>query len=256
MYAEERQSEIAGDVQSRGRVSVTELAARFSVTGETIRRDLEILQHTGRLVRVHGGAIRPDIATVVEESDLAERSETRRYHKQAIAAAAVRLIPVDGGSVLLDAGTTTLALARAIHRDTRLTFITNSLQIGTVLADLPNSTLLLTGGRVRPTTGAAVGADAIDSLSRIRASVGFIGTNGLSVAHGLSTPDADEAATKRAMIAACTTTVVLADSSKLGREDLFSFASLDDIDFVVTDSAIDDKLATELRSHQIEVLTA
>lgn len=256
MYAEERQSEIAGDVRLRGRVSVAELATRFAVTGETIRRDLEILQHSGRLVRVHGGAVRPDVAAIVEEPDLAVREETRRDEKKAIATAALRLLPVDGGSVLIDAGTTTLTLATAIHRATRLTFITNSLQIGTALADLPDSTLLLTGGRVRPTTGASVGADAIGALSRMRASVGFIGTNGLSVAHGLSTPDAEEAATKRAMIAACTTTVVLTDSTKLNREELVSFGNLDDIDVLVTDAGIDPEFVKTLRAAQIEVVIA
>lgn len=256
MYAEERQSAIANEVRSRGRVSVTDLAARFSVTGETVRRDLVVLQRNGHLVRVHGGAVRPDVAAVVDEPDLVVREETRRAQKSAIGAAAAALLPADGGSVLIDAGTTTLQLALAIPGDIRLTYITNSIQIGGLVADAPGATVLLTGGRLRPKTGAVVGSDAIAMLSRVRASVGFLGTNALSVAHGLSTPDADEAATKRAMIAACTTTVVLADSSKINREELVSFGTLDDVDVLVTDEGIDASFADEIRAHQIELVIA
>lgn len=256
MYAEERQSAIAGEVRSRGRVSVTDLAARFSVTGETVRRDLALLQRNGHLIRVHGGAVRPDVGAVVDEPDLVVREETRRVQKSAIGAAAVALLPADGGSVLLDAGTTTLQLALAIPGDTRLTFITNSIQIGGVVADIPGATVLLTGGRLRPKTGAVVGTDATAMLSRVRASVGFLGTNALSVAHGLSTPDADEAATKRAMIASCTTTVVLADSSKMNREEFVSFGALEDIDVLVTDDGIDPAFADEIRACEIELVIA
>ncbi|MGB3699273.1 MAG: DeoR/GlpR family DNA-binding transcription regulator [Gordonia sp. (in: high G+C Gram-positive bacteria)] len=256
MYAEERQSSIASEVRSRGRVSVADLAARFSVTGETVRRDLAILQRSGQLVRVHGGAVRPDVAAVVEEPDLAIREQSRRIEKTAIGVAALALLPAAGGSVLIDAGTTTLQLASAIHPDTRLTFITNSIQVGGVLAALPGSAVMLTGGRLRPTTGATVGADAVAMLSTVRASVGFLGTNALSVGHGLSTPDADEAAVKRAMIAACGTTVVLADSSKINREELVRFGTLDDIDVVITDTGIDPGFVSELRAHDIEVVVA
>lgn len=256
MYAEERQSAIANEVRSRGRVSVADLSTRFSVTGETVRRDLAILQNNGHLVRVHGGAVRPDVAAVIDEPDLIVREETRRVEKAAIGAVAARLLPTDGGSVLIDAGTTTLALALAIHGDTRLTYITNSVQIGGIVAEFSSATVLLTGGRLRPKTGAAVGAEAIAMLSRIRASVGFIGTNALSLAHGLSTPDSDEAATKRAMIAACATTVVVADSAKINREELVSFGTLEDFDILVTDNGIDPDFAEALRDHQIEVLIA
>ncbi|ALG84627.1 DeoR/GlpR family DNA-binding transcription regulator [Gordonia phthalatica] len=256
MYAEERQSAIANEVRSRGRVSVADLAARFAVTGETVRRDLAILQRNGYLVRVHGGAVRPDVAAVIDEPDLIVREETRRVEKAAIGAAAARLLPADGGSVLIDAGTTTLQLALAIHGDTRLTYITNSVQIGGIVAELSSATVLLTGGRLRPKTGAAVGAEAIAMLSRVRASIGFVGTNALSIAHGLSTPDSDEAATKRAMIAACATTVVVADSTKINREELVSFGTLEDFDVLVTDSGIDPDFAEDLRDHQIEVVIA
>ncbi|EGD54022.1 DeoR/GlpR family DNA-binding transcription regulator [Gordonia neofelifaecis] len=256
MYAEERQSAIATEVRSRGRVSVADLAARFSVTGETVRRDLAILQRSGHLVRVHGGAVRHDVAAVVDEPDLVVREETHRAEKIAIGAAAVAFLPADGGSVLIDAGTTTLQLALAIHADTRLSYVTNSVQIAGVVADLPGAGVLLTGGRLRPKTGAAVGSEAVDMLGRVRASVGFLGTNGLSVAHGLSTPDPDEAATKRAMLAACATTIVLADSSKINREELMSFGGLDDFDVLITDGGIDRGFADELRAREIEVVIA
>ncbi len=215
MYAEERQSAIATEVRSRGRVSVADLAARFAVTGETVRRDLLILQRSGHLVRVHGGAVRPDVAAVVDEPDLSVREETHRPEKVEIGTAALAYLPATGGSVLIDAGTTTLQTALAIHPDTRLTYITNSVQIGGVLAELPGSAVLLTGGRLRPKTGAAVGADAVDMLGRVRASVGFIGTN-VTIPHKFSALQAVDVVDAQARRLGAVNTVVFRDGRAFG----------------------------------------
>ncbi|MFT4088051.1 MAG: DeoR/GlpR family DNA-binding transcription regulator [Gordonia sp. (in: high G+C Gram-positive bacteria)] len=256
MYAEERQQAIAAEVRARGRVSVTDLAARFDVTGETVRRDLTVLGRAGQLIRVHGGAVRPDVAAIVDELDLRERQQERLAEKSAIAAAAQRFIPPAGGSVLFDAGTTTHAAAAALAADLHLALVTNCVPIAAELSALPHCEVTLLGGRIRRKTQASVGADAIATLSRLRVTVGFIGTNGFSLAHGLSTPDPDEAAAKRAMIAAANQVVVLADSSKINREDLVSFGDLKDIDTVITDDGIDSAFAEELRAQDIEVVIA
>lgn len=256
MYAEERQQAIAAQVRDRGRVSVNDLSERFSVTGETVRRDLAALARTGSLVRVHGGAVRPDVAAVVEEPDLTTRESAQRAQKAAIGVAAQQFLPASGGAVLFDAGTTTYAAATALEADSRHQFVTTSLPIAAALSALARSSVVLVGGRLRRKTQSAVGADTCTTLSGLHTSVGFIGTNGLTLAHGLSTPDTDEASVKRAMIAACDTVVVLADSTKINRQELAAFGEVSDIDVLVTDDGIDPTLRSALASHDVEVVIA
>lgn len=254
MYAEERQQAIANEVRARGRVAVADLASRFEVTGETVRRDLGVLARQGVLLRVHGGAVRPDVMSVVGEPDLEEREQSRLGEKSAIGRAAQRFLPPAGGSVLFDAGTTTLRAALALPTDLELSVVTNAIPLAAHLSTLSRCDMTFVGGRVRGKTQAAVGAHTVDVLRRLRVSVAFLGTNGLSLEHGLSTPDPDEAAAKSAMIDAANRVVVLADSSKFNREDLVSFGALSDIDAIVTDSGIDDAFLADLHALDIEVV--
>ncbi|AMY18867.1 DeoR/GlpR family DNA-binding transcription regulator [Rhodococcus kroppenstedtii] len=255
MYAEERQNAIAGLIGQRGRVSVADLADTFGVTTETVRRDLAALDRMGVVRRVHGGAV-PVTTIATVEKGLAEREHTRTQEKDRIAAAAVRFLPDAGGSVALDAGTTTGRLAALVPVDVELTVVTNSLPIAQRLATVPSLSLHLAGGRVRGVTQATVGEDAVRTFTTLRVDVAFLGTNALSVAHGLSTPDTEEAAVKRAMAAAADRVVVVADSAKIGLEYFMSFAALDGVDVLVTDDGITDADCTRLQQHGLEVVVA
>ncbi len=255
MYAEERQQAIADLVAQRGRLSVTALAEEYDVTTETVRRDLSSLERAGVLRRVHGGAV-PAASLMLLEPKVGERDLAHADEKDRIARRAVDLLPADRGSLLLDAGTTTARLAMMIPRDLRVTVITNAVPIASRLAGSPSVSLHLLPGRVRPTTHAAVGEDTVAALGLLRPDVAFVGTNGLSRLHGLSTPDPAEAAVKRAMVACARQVVVLVDSSKIGREHMVRFAALDEVDVVITDSGIDDREVTGLESAGVEVLVA
>lgn len=256
MYAEERQQAIAEEVRVAGRASVAQLAAKFDVTSETVRRDLAVLERAGHLQRVHGGAVRPEVLRVIGEQGIAERETEQTEEKAAIGRAALRFLPPDGGSVLFDAGTTTFRAAEAMPRDRDLTLITNSLPIAGLLAGRHADGLRSLGGRVRGLTQATVGAETVAALGRLRVTTAFIGTNGLSEAHGLSTPDPDEAAVKAAMVAAARRVVVLADSSKMEREELSGFAGIDDIDVLITDAGIDARFSAALSARGVEVVIA
>jgi DeoR family fructose operon transcriptional repressor len=255
MYAEERQQAIAELVMSRGRASVADLAQTYDVTTETVRRDLAALDRTGILRRVHGGAV-PVRALHVVEPGVLERETTRADHKDAIARAALEFLPISGGSVLLDAGTTTGRVAAMLPTDRELVVVTNSVPIAARMAAMPTVSLQLLGGRVRGLTQAAVGEPALRLLDTLRVDVAFIGTNGISVAHGLSTPDSDEAAVKRAMVRAAGYVVVVADSSKVGREDLLSFAPIDRVDVLITDAELADADRAQLTDRGVEVVIA
>jgi len=255
VYAEERQQAIADLVAQRGRLSVNALAAEYAVTTETVRRDLSVLERAGIMRRVHGGAV-PAAALTALEAKVGDRDLAHADEKDRIAKRAVDLLPASGGSVILDAGTTTARLAMMVPRDLQLTVITNAVPIAARLAGSPSIRLHLLPGRVRPTTHAAVGEDTVEALGRLKADVAFVGTNGLSAAHGLSTPDHAEAAAKRALIAAAHQVVVLVDSSKIGQEHTVRFAELSEIDVVITDGGITPSDRAALERREIEVVVA
>lgn len=255
MYAEERQQAMAQLVAARGRLSVNLLAEEYDVTTETVRRDLSALERMGLVRRVHGGAV-PASSLAVIESGLVERDSANTTQKERIARAALALLPPAGSTVLIDAGSTTNRFASLLPRDHRLTVVTHAVPIAARLAGSPQIELHLLPGRVRSTTHAAVGVDTVAALSELRADAVFLGTNGVSVDHGLSTPDRDEAATKRAMVASARQVVVLADASKVGAESPVRFARLDDVDVLVTDDAIDDEERQALVDAGLEVVVA
>lgn len=255
MYPEERQQAIAALVLSQGRASVAELAAAYDVTTETVRRDLAVLDRAGVLRRVHGGAV-PARALHVVEPGVPERETTRADRKDAIARAAVDFFPLGGASVLFDAGTTTSRVAAQMPADRELIAVTNSVPIAARLAATPSVTLHLLGGRVRGLTQAAVGEQVLRTLDTMRVDIAFIGTNGITIEHGLSTPDSEEAAVKRAMVRNANYVVVVADSSKVGVEEFVSFAPLTSVDALVTDDQLSDADRNALTAHGIEVVIA
>lgn len=262
MFAEERHQKIAELVGTQGRAGVNELAELFAITQETVRRDLAVLEEAGQLRRVHGGAVAPDQLTRSELS-LGERQGRHMDEKQRIATAAMALIPhTPTASILLDSGTTTAALADRLagwsptKAGDELLIITNSLPLAVSLGANPRLLLDIVGGRVRGLTSAVVGARATEQLSGLRPDIAFIGTNGIHADFGLSTPDPVEAATKTAMVKAARQVVVLADSSKLGTETLVRFATLEEIDTLVTTAAPSPELEAALAAAGVEVVLA
>jgi DeoR family fructose operon transcriptional repressor len=253
MYAAERQQRIIAEARRAGRVEVTALADSLGVATETIRRDLTALERRGSLRRVHGGAIPVERFEV--EPSLATRSGRLTDVKRRIAARALDQLP-SGGSIILDSGTTTGAVAELLPPDLDLTVLTNSLSAASVLATHPGVSLYLLGGRVRGQTGAAVGDWTVRALTDVVVDVALIGTNGFSVARGLTTPDQSEALVKRAMVASARTAIVLSDSSKAGDAHLHRFAELGDIDILITDTDLDDDVAAEIRAAGPDVVTA
>jgi len=255
MYAEERQQAMAGIIARDRRLAVSAAAESFGVTTETVRRDLAILEQQGLIHRVHGGAVPADALTTVELG-VVDRDQAAAAQKDAIARAALALLPGEGGSILLDAGTTTRRLAALLPLDRRLALFTNTAAIAMKIASHPNVEVHLLGGRVRSTTQAAVGPTTVAALANLKVDVSFLGTNGLTVPHGLTTPDSDEAATKAAMITAGRRVVVLADSRKFGHETLVRFGAWPQVDAVVTDDGVRDADVAALEALDIDVVIA
>ena len=245
MYAEERQGEIARQARQDGRVDVGELAVAFSVSLETVRRDLTALERSGVLRRVHGGAIPAE--RLRHEPALSVRAASHTQEKRRIAQAA--LAELEGAStVLLDAGTTTAQLAELLPAGRDLIVVTNGLPIAMALVARGDLAVHLLGGRVRQRTLATVDHVALAELADISVDVAFLGTNGISVARGFTTADPAEAAVKRAMVASARRAVVLADASKVGDDQFARFAALGEVEKLIMDSAVDPRLAADLEA--------
>ena len=242
-------------VTEHGRLSVNDLAEQFRVTTETVRRDLSALERLGLVRRLHGGAVPSDTLAVIE-SGLLERDQTHPAEKERIARAALGLLPPAGSTVVIDAGSTTSRFASRLPRDHRLTVVTHAVPIAARLAGSPQIDLHLLPGRVRRTTHAAVGSDTVEALRMLRADVVFLGTNGITADHGLSTPDHDEAAAKRAMVQGARQVVVLCDASKVGVESAVRFAGLDELDVLVTDDGAPEQTLERIEDAGVEVVIA
>jgi DeoR family transcriptional regulator, fructose operon transcriptional repressor len=253
VYAEERLQLIVARARSQGRVDVAALAAELGVTPETVRRDLTSLERQGLLRRVHGGAI--PVERLGFEPAVGQRAERNVEEKDRIAKAAIAELPVEG-AILLDSGTTTARIAEMLPLDCELTVVTNSLPIALTLSVRPNLQVLITGGRVRSRTLAGVGDWTGNALATVRVDVAFLGANGVSVSHGLTTPDQAEAAAKRAMIRAARRPVVVADHSKLGADYFARFGEVTEIDTLITDTGADDDLVADLESAGLRVVRA
>lgn len=259
MHAEERRRQIAALTAVEGRVSVAELAERFTVTAETIRRDLALLNDDGVVQRVHGGAVASQ-GYLTSEFPLEARLRSAQDAKEAIARAAAQFLPSEPGkSIFLDSGTSISSLAKLVAplpAARSWSIVTNSLPTALELAEAGIDDVQLLGGTVRAIAQAVVGDTALRTLALLRADVAFIGTNALTVDHGLSTADAQEAAVKAAMVTNASRVVVLCDSTKLGNDYLVSFAPLDAVDVVVTDGGAPASMVAELTQHGIDVVIA
>ncbi|MBB2903567.1 DeoR family fructose operon transcriptional repressor [Kineococcus radiotolerans] len=241
----ERQRRILETARQQGRVRVNAVAQALAVTPETVRKDLEALQAEGLIMRVHGGGI--PVETPAYEPGLTARTEWTA-EKERIGRAALAEVPA-GGVIFVEAGSTTARFAELIPADLAVTVVTNSLPIAQQLATRSSAaTVVILGGRVRAVTLGSVDALAIRNLQTLYADVAFLGTNGMSLERGLTTPDIAEAETKRAALSCSNRRVLLADHSKVGRVSFCRYGELGDIDHLITDTGLPAQQAAELGS--------
>ncbi|MFO7171439.1 MAG: DeoR/GlpR family DNA-binding transcription regulator [Bacillota bacterium] len=253
MLPEERKRRIRQIVESGAAVTVGDLSKAFGVSESTIRRDLQELAREGLLERTRGGAV--PISPTREEPSFSEKTVQNRAEKMAIARVAASLVP-DGASVILDAGTTTLEIARLLKARRNLTVMTNAYTIAAELADAPEIEVIVTGGTVRGNTLALVGPLAERALEEVNADILFLGTNGIDLERGLTTPSPAEASVKRRMIAAARKVVVVADHTKMRKVAFAAIAPLSSVHMIISDRGMDQQVARELIRRGIQVLIA
>ncbi|MBV6760209.1 DeoR/GlpR family DNA-binding transcription regulator [Rhodococcus opacus] len=248
-YADERKAHIIEILRSRGRIEANDVAERLGVTNETIRKDLIQLERQGLLRRVHGGAV--PVQSLSFEPAVEARTEFTT-EKTRIAKAALAHLPTQG-SVLIDAGSTTSQLVELFPGDRELTVYTNTLPLAVALLTRPLLTVFTLGGRLRTKTLAEVDDWAARSLAEINVDVAFLGTNGISLTRGLTTPDPAEAAIKRLMLDCAQQRILLADHTKVGAISGTKHGDLADIDLLITDTGLADDQLAELEEAGMSV---
>ncbi len=251
MLTDERRSLILDRLRTQGRVLATDLSAELDVSSDTIRRDLRELDAAGLVRRVHGGAL----PRHGDAAPFATRARRAPEAKAQVARRAAEIVS-DGDVVVLDGGTTTLELARALREDLRATVITTSPPIALALAERPGLEVTVVGGTLRRSALVTVGATAIEALRHIRADVVFLGVCGLHPEIGVTTVDLEERHVKAAMIEGAGEVVALADHDKLGTAMPVVVAPMRAVTRLVTDAEVDEQALAPYRALGIEVLTA
>jgi DeoR/GlpR family transcriptional regulator of sugar metabolism len=246
----ERRRRITDLVEESGVLRIGDLAARFSVTDETIRRDLSALEEEGVLTRQHGGALATGMSI---ETPYRRRAREQNSAKEAIARAAAELVH-DGSTIIVDSGTTTKYLVDLLRTKRDLVVITNGVSHVPDLLANPSTTVVITGGTVRRASFGAVGDLAVATLETLRADHTFLATHGFSAEAGVTYPSFEEVAVKRAMIAAGVEVTLLADGSKCGRTSMVRVAPLQQFDRVITSAPISDAELLKIRKLGIEVM--
>jgi DeoR family transcriptional regulator, aga operon transcriptional repressor len=249
MRQPDRLGRILEQLSSSGSVAVAELSGELGVSSATVRRDLALLEDQRLLARAHGGAV---ALGVLYELPLRYRSTRFHDEKGRIAQTAIERVP-EGVAVGMTGGTTTTEVARRLSDRSRLTVVTNSLNIASELAVRPNLKLVVTGGVARAESYELVGPFAEAALAALNLDIAIVGVDGISVEAGLTTHHEVEAHTNRAMILRARTVIVVADSSKVGQVAFARICGSEHVDELISDTAADPAAVSALRDAGVEV---
>lgn len=245
-----RMVELLARLNSQGEMALADLAKELNASEATIRRDVAVLSEQGLLIRTHGGA-RP--MTGLTELPVRLRDGRNRQAKQRIARRAAEEIPRGRHAMALTGGTTAAEVLRALQHRHDLTIITNSVTIALEAANQGQSRVLIAGGVLRTNSMELVGSLTENTFKHVNVATAIVGTDGISLAGGVTTHDDIEAKTNHAMIERAQRVIVVADSSKVGRVTLARLANLNEVDLLITDSEADPDEVSRIRRAGVEV---
>jgi DeoR family fructose operon transcriptional repressor len=249
MFASERRDNLLAILRNENKIDVAISAKRLGTSHETIRKDLVLLESQGLLKRVHGGAV--PLHTMTYELDVTQRRDYLE-EKRRIASKAFDFLPSQG-AIFIDSGSTTQFLAEMLPSNPNLTVFTNAISIAQTLLTKTGITCYTLGGRLRGPSMAEVGPWALRTLSELRIDLSFVGTNAISFDRGLTTPDVEESAVKASIIHHAEKSILMVDHSKFNENAMISYASLTDVDVVITGKELDSTSKANLDSTGLEV---
>jgi DeoR/GlpR family transcriptional regulator of sugar metabolism len=250
LFPEERLDRILALVEKRGRVSVSELSEQFEVSAVTIRNNLAALERKGKVFRTHGGAMtRPDSSL---EPAFSLRKRIHSTEKERIALAAATLVN-DGDAIALDASTTAWHLALHLKDRYELTVLTNGLYIALELADSPGVSVVMPGGMLRSGSSSLIGDLGAAVFDRYHVQKGFFGSWGLTLQEGLTDLNQYEVELKRMMVTRSKEVIAIVDSTKWGQVAFSTFATLDQVDRVISDAPVPADMLAALHARGVQV---
>jgi DeoR family transcriptional regulator of aga operon len=254
MLEAERQLTIISLIKREGGVQISHLSEMCGVSQNTIRRDLEKLEKDGVLRRTRGGAMLNTAKAI--EVPAGVRASKDAEEKRRIGLAAAEMVN-DDETIIIDAGTTTAQVCRALEGKTGLTVITNSLSVGTYLSEKPGIVGIVTGGIIRPVTNTLVGFPVESFLTHQIQQVdkAFIGVGAVDIENGFTITTPYEVEVKRAMMKSAKQVIVVAAASKIGNASLFSVCGFDDVDILITGKGIPAAFVEAISERTVRLVT-
>ncbi len=246
----ERRQAIIAALEEAGQLSVAELSQRFGVTEVTIRADLQALSEQGLVQRVRGGAM---ATTALPELSYDVRKQLHAAQKTRIGKMAATLIR-NGDTIAIDASTTAQAITPHLQHLAELTVITNSLKVAMALLVYPQIHVLMPGVSLRRESISLVGPIENSAIADIHIRLGFFGARGFTLQEGLTDVNLDEVRTKRELVARCRHVIGVIDAHKWGQVATATFASLDQIDTIITDSDAPEHMVEDVRARGVRVI--
>lgn len=246
----ERRQAILTVLEQAGQLSVSELSVRFDVSEVTIRSDLQALNEQGFLLRTRGGAM---ATHVMPEMSFDIRQQQHADHKNRIGKAAADLV-ADGDTIAIDASTTAQAIIPHIRHLSELTVVTNSLKAALSFLGYPNVHVILPGGSLRRESISLVGQVGSDLIQSIHIRTGFFGARGLTVKEGVTDVNMEEVKTKQSLVERCQRVVVMVDARKWEQTATATFASLDQVDTIITSIDASPAMVETARHLGVEVI--
>jgi len=254
MLAEERRAILQNKLREDGYIQISDLADEIGISSATIRRDIIALEKEGLCFRKRGGAVRSAQGVTMEIPYEIKRLQ-KTNEKARIAKAALNLIE-NGNTILLDAGSTTYALALLLHKKKNLTVVTHDLNIAAKLASIPNINLICTGGIARANVFTLQGTQVVDFIRNLKVDKSFIGGDTIHKDGTIGNVNIEEVPIKQAMIAAAAQVILLADASKFGKTSFAKVADVKEVDIVITDSSITQELLSCCENEDINLIIA
>ena len=252
--AKERRALILRMLEQTEEVQVTELSRQTGISEVTIRKDLTILQNRHLLLRTRGGAMRKPVENPNEDTTIARKQLFNFKEKERIGEEAAKMIK-DGDYLLFDSGTTTLEVAKHLHKFQNLHIITNAINIATELMNYKRFDVVLLGGNIREKSLSTVGPLALSVLRNFSRYKLFLGVDSFSLENGVSTPALEEALLNQIMIQQADKVIAVFDSSKFNKRSYVHVANVDELDCIITDRAIPVGMTAKLNQLVVEVRT-
>ena len=248
--SESRREQIMELIHSQGRVKVAELSDKYGISEVSIRKDLEALEAQGQLTRIHGGAV--GMNKLYVNMDLNERFKTNAAAKKSVAELAARFID-DNDTIMMNAGTTLTYVLRALRGKKNISIVTNSVQNATEAALFPSFNVILLGGELDSKYQFTYGRDAIHQLENYHATKCILSVDGISAASGLTLYYSNEAELARKMIERSDMSIVVADSSKLGKNVFARITDASETDLLITNKSDNSEELSRLRKLGVKI---